>query len=250
MIQAGYVRNVEPRSLRGAAAATAPTFEPEVLERRGGAYGAERRPRWVMLTVILGLHALLFAALAIFDVVHVGPKKMTMRLTVVELQPDPVAAPPPAPKQQETPTQPNETPLTPPIVAPPPIVQAPAAAVPVLTVAQPAPPPPSAPAPAAAPSAEAAPITPPDASARNLGNVAPKYPMQARLRHWEGTIRLKVLITPEGRVKDISVARSSGFDVLDDAALETVRKWKFEPGKQAGVPVEAVGFLNIPFRLT
>ena len=250
MIQAGYVRNVEPRALRGAIAAATPTFEPEVLERLGGSYGAGGRPRWIMLAAILGLHAVLIAALAFFDVIHVGPKKPAIRLTVVELRPDPIAAPPPAPRQQEKPTQPTETPLTPPIVAPPPIVQAPAAPVPVLTVAQPAPPPPSAPAPAAAPSAEAAPITPPDASAKNLGNPAPKYPMQARLRHWEGTVRLKVLITPEGRVKDISVAHSSGFDVLDDAALDTVRKWKFAPGKQAGVPVEAVGFLSIPFRLT
>jgi protein TonB len=248
MIQAGYVRDVEPRGGRVQAhAPSAPAFEP-VIARTGGTYGAAQGPRWAMLVAILALHGLLFAALAWLDVIHVRHKKPAPRLTLVELQPEPIA-PPPAPKQQEAPKQPDQ-PVPPPIVAPPPIVQAPAVVVPIATAPQPAPPPPSAPAPAASPSTEAAPITPPDASARTLGNPAPKYPMQARLRHWEGTVRLRVLITAEGRVKEIAVARSSGFDALDEAALETVRKWRFEPGKQAGVPVEAVGFLSIPFRLT
>ena len=108
----------------------------------------------------------------------------------------------------------------------------------------------AAPAVAAPPAPTAAPITPPSANASTLHNPAPHYPMDARRQKQEGTVRLRVVITVDGRVKDISVARSSGFASLDDAALDAVRRWKFVPGMQAGTPVEAVGFVPIPFRLT
>ena len=137
-------------------------------------------------------------------------------------------------------------------MAPAPIVQMPVAVSPVQTspVVPPVPPAPSAAPPSAAVSEVAAPVSAPDGTAKTLGNPSPRYPIDARRGHQEGTVRLRVVISPEGRVLEIGVARSSGYDSLDKAALDTVRKWRFLPGKQAGVAVEAVGFLSIPFKLT
>lgn len=213
----------------------------------GGSYGAGQRMGWPAIGLVVAAHAVLLAALCLLDVVHIGRKPLP-RLTVVEIRPDPIAPPPAPPEHHAEKTPPVQRP----IMAPTPIVATPAPApIVAAPIAPPVPPAPSAPpSPSVAVSEVAAPISAPDGMARNLGNPAPRYPIGARQRHEEGTVRLRVVITAEGRVKDIEVARSSGFDALDDSALQAVRKWKFVPGKQAGVAVEAVGFLNIPFHLT
>jgi protein TonB len=248
MIQAGYVRTTERRPTRPALVAS-PSPEPEVLARTGGGYcDQQRRPRWEAMGIILALHIVGFALLGYFDVIHIA-HKLKPRLTVIEIQPEPVVPESPPPQASKEPPPPVERP----IVAPPPIIQTIAQPSPVVTtpiVTPPAPPAVSAAPPSAVVSESAAPISAPDGSAKTLGNPSPKYPLDARRNHWEGTVRLRVVITPDGLVKDISVARSSGFDSLDQAALKTVGKWRFVPGKQSGVAVEAVGFLSIPFRLT
>jgi protein TonB len=74
-----------------------------------------------------------------------------------------------------------------------------------------------------------------------LRRVKPDYPAIARKRKEEGTVTL--LISLEGgNVSSVRVEKSSGFPTLDEAAAAAVRKWRFEPGKnaarmQARVPV-------------
>ncbi|WP_165799512.1 energy transducer TonB [Sphingomonas oleivorans] len=213
------------------------------------------RPNWPVIAAIILLHGTLLAALVKLDMVEIGKPRETAP-TIVELIPLPVAkAPPPPPAiPQEAPAKPEKT-IEPRIVTPAPLVRTVSPAPPPLANApMPILPPPApvtiaAPAEPAVMAGPAAPIAPPDASAANLGNDAPRYPIESRRRREEGTVRLRVVITPEGRVKEISIARSSGFERLDKAALETVRKWKFRPGMQAGRAVEAVGFVPIPFQL-
>lgn len=249
MIQAGYVRTTERRTAR-TATIVSPSPEPEILARSGGGFhDRQRRPRWEAMLAILAVHVVAFVALAYLDVIHIVHKPR-QRLTVIEIQPDPIVPETPPPAASKTPPPPVEQP----IVAPPPVVQT-VAPPPSPVVTTPIAPPPAPPVVSAAPpsavvSETAAPISAPDGSAKTLGNPAPRYPMDARRNHWEGTVRLRVVITPDGYVKDIAVARSSGFDSLDKSALDTVRKWHFLPGKQAGIAVEAVGFLSIPFHLT
>lgn len=203
--------------------------------------GTRNRP--AIVAVVL-LHALALFALIQFDVVHVG--KARPKPLVIELLPPDRAPPLSAPEPQ--PMAKIQRPIETPITAPPPIIAMPAPPAPIAAVSK-APPAPAAPAAVAAPAAPAA-ITPPDASAANLGNVGPRYPTESRRRHEEGVVRLRVLISPAGTVEEIAVARTSGFDRLDQAALDAVRKWRFRPGMQAGQPVEAVGYLSIPFVLT
>jgi protein TonB len=243
------------RNLQASAAGTPTTAPvPSGGWQPGGGYGA-RRPRSTTLAAIILLHAGVLTALIRLDVVPV--RKASVAPLVVTLMPDriappPASAPPPAaPEQKVEPVAPTPAPA----VAPVPVIVPPVAApVQIATVAVAAPQatatsaPVAAPAPAAT-AGPAAPVTAPDAFADSLDNPAPRYPVESRRRREEGVVRLRVVVTADGRVREVTVARSSGFDRLDEAALNTVRKWRFRPGMQAGTPVEAIGFLSIPFKL-
>jgi TonB family protein len=80
-------------------------------------------------------------------------------------------------------------------------------------------------------------------------NPRPEYPYIARRDGREGTVVLRVLVDEEGRSKSLEVNRSSGFEALDKAAMETVRRWRFHPARYGDRRVEA--WVNIPivFRL-
>ena len=51
-----------------------------------------------------------------------------------------------------------------------------------------------------------------------------EYPELARRRGWEGRVMLAVNVAPDGQLQQIRVARSSGFAILDDSALQSLRQ--------------------------
>jgi protein TonB len=108
---------------------------------------------------------------------------------------------------------------------------------------------PAAPAPPAPRPAPAAPVTPPDFSAGQLANPGPSYPYLSRKAREEGVVTLRVLVSAEGRAKQLSVERSSGFERLDEEALKTVRRWRFLPARRAGEAVEAWVLVPVTFAL-
>ncbi|NLD37741.1 MAG: energy transducer TonB [Desulfatiglans sp.] len=69
-------------------------------------------------------------------------------------------------------------------------------------------------------------------------NPEPPYPKMARKRGYQGKVLLSVLVNKEGRVDNLWVFESSGYNILDNAALEAVKDWLFEPGRQGDNPVE------------
>ncbi len=77
----------------------------------------------------------------------------------------------------------------------------------------------------------------------------PAYPWEARRNRWQGTVLLAVTVSPEGRPIAIDVARSSGHRVLDDAAVEAVRQWRFVAARRNGLAVEDRVAVPITFRL-
>lgn len=156
--------------------------------------------------------------------------------------PAPVKPPQPAP-QPVVPRKPVAPPPAPKLAADPELAPAPKA--PTGTVEpQPAPPPVTAPA-TAAPEAPAPPPPPrlelPSSSADYLQNPKPVYPPASKRLGEQGKVLVRVLIGVDGTALDAEVKQSSGYDRLDRAALETVRKWRYVPGKRAGVP-EAMWF--------
>ena len=100
-----------------------------------------------------------------------------------------------------------------------------------------------------APIAKPAPVIAAHEGANYLKNPRPAYPEIALRREWQGDVLLRVRVSPEGRAIEISVERSSGRDVLDQAAQEAVRGWSFVPSRQGGVAI--AGWVTVPivFRL-
>ncbi len=81
-------------------------------------------------------------------------------------------------------------------------------------------------------------------------NPPPAYPAIARRREQQGTVTVRVLVGADGSVERAEVADSSGFDTLDDAALETVRsRWRFVPACHGGIAVESWVLVPIRFAL-
>jgi protein TonB len=72
----------------------------------------------------------------------------------------------------------------------------------------------------------------------------PTYPAFARRLGHEGRVVIRVQVLSSGAVATASIERSSGYAVLDEAALATIKRWRFRPAHRAGQPVDAT--LNVP----
>jgi len=81
-----------------------------------------------------------------------------------------------------------------------------------------------------------------------LNNPPPKYPNESRRKYEEGVVMIHAAINPGGRVENLSVSKSSGFDRLDEAATSAVKNWKFKPARFAGVAIESS--VEIPVRFS
>lgn len=85
--------------------------------------------------------------------------------------------------------------------------------------------------------------------ARYARVVKPDYPEEARLRGWEGTTLLRVLVNPAGRSDEIEVQRSSGFDLLDHAAVDALWRWEFHPAHRGAHAVRSWVQVPVVFKL-
>lgn len=84
--------------------------------------------------------------------------------------------------------------------------------------------------------------------AHYLSNPKPEYPLLARQRQWQGVVQLRVHVTETGKAEEVALEQSSGYKVLDDAALAVVKKWRFIPAKRGNI-VEAC-WVSVPIRFT
>jgi protein TonB len=89
----------------------------------------------------------------------------------------------------------------------------------------------------------------PSADAAGLNNKAPAYPMLSRKRKEQGTVWLLLLVSKEGLVKELKLKKTSGFDRLDQAALQAVKKWQFQPARKQGQPIDYWYELPLKFSL-
>lgn len=77
-------------------------------------------------------------------------------------------------------------------------------------------------------------------------NRPPPYPSTARRRGYEGTVVLEVMVDRKGRVGDLRVHSSSGYALLDKAAMAAVGDWLFEPGRRGDETVAM--WVRVPIR--
>jgi len=82
-----------------------------------------------------------------------------------------------------------------------------------------------------------------------IHNRPPAYPPLARRRGWEGKVVLEVEVQEDGMVKSVRVAKSSTYSLLDQAALEAVEKWRFQPGTRDGEPLTMKVLVPVHFVL-
>lgn len=99
---------------------------------------------------------------------------------------------------------------------------------------------------AAAPSAGAI----ASAKPRYRTNPLPEYPIPSRRRREEGIVYLNVTVQPNGWAAAVSLNRSSGHPLLDQAAIDAVRRWTFDPGRAGGVPVSSLVVVPVRFFLS
>lgn len=109
-------------------------------------------------------------------------------------------------------------------------------------------PPPAPPAPVApiAPTAPAATVRGSDTPVP-LSQPAPRYPPEVLRRNAGGTVRVRVTVAIDGGVDRLEVAESSGNRHLDRAAMEAVRRWRFQPAVRDGQAVVADVVVPIVF---
>ena len=217
----------------------------------------EENPRvmgGLLLTLVLSAH--LCAAVWMLQpaepVTQAQPMIMEVSL-IAAPSPQPAAVPVAQPKPEE----PKKTPVKKPAKKKEPVVRkqmelpkplpmsdaalpAPSAAPPMAA---------SAPSTAASKPAAAAPFTEANFNANYGSNPKPKYPRIATSRGWEGTVRLLVKVSAEGDSEEVTVQHSSGHDVLDEAAIEAVEKWKLIPAKRGDTPVSSSVIVPINFVL-
>ena len=82
-----------------------------------------------------------------------------------------------------------------------------------------------------------------------LSHPKPAYPMPALRGREQGTVLVLAQVDATGRVSDTRIARRSGSYILDRAATNEVRRWKFEPAIHNGQPVVASVQVPVSYQL-
>ena len=155
----------------------------------------------------------------------------------------------PAPKRPAlpvTPVQhvPTPSPVTVERVEPAPVVQAP-----VVAPALPSHPVVVATAPASVTPAGKPQETPAHHDVTYLVKPQPAYPAMARRLGIEGLVLVRVQVGATGIPEQVSVAKTSGTNALDEEALRAVRESRFEPARRGDTPIAHVVEVPIRFRL-
>jgi len=76
----------------------------------------------------------------------------------------------------------------------------------------------------------------------------PEYSEEARKAKYQGVCVLSLIVGPDGKPRDIKVARSLGLG-LDEKAIQAVNQWKFDPAQKDGKPVAVAINVEVQFRL-
>jgi len=236
------------------------------------------RRRLVAMAFTSMLHLFVLACIFLLDV-RLPPKPPEPPIEVVFITPPVPPQARPAPRVAAPPTPPPRA-----VPATPPTVQAPQPQVAVQPQPVPAPPQPAIPSPpsapvavapaldtaprpaaptgavaAAPPVADAVPaapavargpsIVPPSFDADYLHNPTPRYPPAAARLRESGRVLLSVAVNAAGLPERVEIAATSGSPRLDQAALDTVKRWRFVPARQGDRAVAASVNVPLVFRL-
>lgn len=210
--------------------------------------------RWLpSLSLVLALHAAVWWGMTHFKDETTRPAPLPVVNVALLPPPEPPRVEPLQPRPEPPKPQPQRQPERPP--TPLPVLRstaadAPSIPAPPVEEAKPALPPPVAAPPAPAPRPAPEPVLePPRYNAAYLSNPPPAYPLAARRRGIEGTALVHAEVSPEGVCLRAELKKSSGAEMLDQAAVEAVKKWRFVPAKRGNQAVVAWVEVPITFKL-
>ena len=207
----------------------------------------------IAIIIVALIHVAIGYAL-VTGLAYSAMKKVVERVTTVDIEEPP-------PEEEEPPPPPEPDTAPPPPVAPPPpinIAPAPPAIQTQDTIPPPAPParivPPAAPPapPPAPPAPSKARAATPDGQGRWAARIQENYPARAIRDETEGTVGVRVTISPQGRVTSCSVTGSSGSSVLDEAACDGMTRYaRYNPAlDDAGNPTTGQASTRIVYQLS
>lgn len=87
------------------------------------------------------------------------------------------------------------------------------------------------------------------ANLRVKSRTEPLYPAASRRGGEEGTVVIRLRVDERGRPVELSVVQSTGYNRLDEAALQAVRKWTFWPAMRGSEPISVWTTVRVTFRL-
>ncbi|MGN6514570.1 MAG: TonB family protein [Rhizomicrobium sp.] len=209
-------------------------------------FGAKGSRHWLAIGFVILLHVALLYALASGLAVRFAeqlPNIIHVDVVTPPQAAQPALSPPPAPELV--------APALPQIPVPqiriahpqpaPHAITAVAVPKPVVAPAKPV---------AAAPLVAAPVIAPTPARAIQSTHTIPPYPPIAVRLGQEGTVRLHIVLDEKGAIHNVSVAKSSGSAVLDQAAVDWVRHhWRYAPATRDGKPVASSILADVRFDL-
>lgn len=88
-----------------------------------------------------------------------------------------------------------------------------------------------------------------DRDATPVARVQPAYPAEAARVKAEGSVTVKVEVDANGIPTSVTLAKRSGERALDEAALEAVRQWRFQPAIRNGKPVASTVEVPVDFTM-
>ncbi len=224
-----------------------------------------RRSTWRTIALSVVLHAGLLVALVVVPLLATGtmpaPRSVLLYVAPPPLPAPPPSAPPPPPTATPPPANlpsPNVVPLVEPAAITDPLPAPPNPGVPAVPGAVIVPWQAGVPGGVTTPSTlPPPPPPPPPAKAFHVGgdikeptkirDVQPMYPAIAIAAKVEGTVIIEATIGRDGTIEATKVLRS--IPLLDHAALEAVRQWRFTPTRLNGVPIPVIMSVTVRFTL-
>jgi protein TonB len=206
-----------------------------------------KRPLIIFYAIALAFHAVVLFWLKppapkppkIFNETYVD---VTLTTPPPHPEPKPIVVPTPQPKIETPPPKPEEKPQPP----PPP--------KPEMTIPEPKPNPPPPPPvqPAVVPTAQPKPPTEdyvPVTQPTFAVQATHVYPPEAARRHQQGTVVFMLYINGSGELDKIEIVKSSGFPLLDEAAIREMKLSKFQPAMDGAIPIRSRAQASVTYRL-
>jgi len=211
----------------------------------GGFFEQKRASPTGFALVVLGHAAVLGAVILIKGPQFIIPPRVDMEVEFVSLPKAPPPERPPEPRPERTPTQVRLTPLTPivpiPTPTPFPTRSGPADPGPITLIPTPLLPPRPEPAPPVRVEAQ---VDPRFASA-----LQPQYPAAEQRAQNSGTVRIRVTIGTDGRVRAVARVSATSDAFWAAAERQALARWRFRPATLDGRPVESTKVMIVHFRI-